>query len=672
MAVMDIINKNEYRADIDGLRAVAICSVLLFHAFPRVVPGGFVGVDIFFVISGFLISKIIISEILANEFSFRNFYSRRIRRIFPALALTLTTVLGFGWFVLFPAEFQQLGRHVFAGAAFFSNFQLWSETGYFDKAAELKPLLHLWSLGIEEQFYLLLPLLLISTKRYLRHLLLILGVLWILSMLLGVKLTTSNNTAAFYSPLSRAWELIAGCLLAMLSTLHALRLEKFRALPGMKNMASLCGIVLIICSLAVIDKAKQFPGLWAIPPVLGSTLLIAAGPTATANRWLENRVFVQVGLISYPLYLWHWPIISYLNIVERDAPSNLQRCAGIAAALVLAYLTYHLIEKPVRRSQATGRNALAYLSAVAIIGAIGFLASKGLIKTHLESNTELLPIFSAINDNDLPQRKNILQGNQAGLAVFIGDSFLEHYYSRIKSIVPSSSHSLSVVYMGSGGCPPLPNISRISDPGGCAKILAEAFERANRDDVKSVVIGSAWHYFYPITARNIVDDPTVFSYAAMVYLGDDPSRTGISPGTPSFTKAFKGLRDQIEHLISSGKRVYLVLPTPISDDLDPLRTVNRLTGEVNWQAGIYKSSYLSAFAPVTDQLRNIAKSTGATLLDPTTSLCHDDFCAAFHLKTPIYKDVGHIRPFFSAEYIKTFDDAISDVHQQTSLVKQTP
>jgi peptidoglycan/LPS O-acetylase OafA/YrhL len=207
----------KYRADIDGLRAIAVLGVVAFHAFPELLPGGFIGVDIFFVISGFLISTIIFENIEAKSFSFVDFYCRRIRRIFPALLLVIAASFAFAWFVLLPAEFKQLGKHILGGAGFFSNLLLWSESGYFDKSAEAKPLLHLWSLGIEEQFYIVWPLLLWAGWKLRINWLALIFSITVLSFFLNLHMVYADAVATFYSPLTRFWELSVGAVLAFLS-----------------------------------------------------------------------------------------------------------------------------------------------------------------------------------------------------------------------------------------------------------------------------------------------------------------------------------------------------------------------------------------------------------------------------------------------------------------------
>ena len=361
-----------YRADIDGMRGIAVLIVVLFHAFPALIPGGFIGVDIFFVISGFLISTILIGEFEKGTFTYSNFYARRARRIFPALILVLSASLAFGWIALFPDELKLLGKHIFGGATFLSNVFLWFEVGYFDTAAETKPLLHLWSLGIEEQFYIFWPILLALAFKYR------MSVFWLTLALMAVSFGLNVGgierfpSATFYSIASRAWELLIGAMLAHLS------LRRKPLLPGVdgtagRNALSFAGLGLIVLACALVRGGKGFPGWWALLPTLGAACLIAAGPQAWINRVvLSNRVLLWVGLISYPLYLWHWPLLSFAQIVESGVPALEIRIAAVLGALLLAWLTYALVEQPIR-VRGSRRPAVAIVLAllVAAAGAAG-------------------------------------------------------------------------------------------------------------------------------------------------------------------------------------------------------------------------------------------------------------------------------------------------------------
>lgn len=347
-----------YRPDIDGLRAVAVSAVVLFHAFPDILPGGFVGVDIFFVISGYLISLIIFKEIKNKNFSFMRFYSRRIRRIFPALLLVLGSCYGAGYLVLFPIDFKHLGIEIASSAAFIQNFFLWSESGYF-YLPETHPLLHLWSLGVEEQFYIIWPFLLWVAYKIKLKLLWFICLIALLSFAINIYdvAVLHDQTAAFYSPYSRFWELMLGSLLAY-SQIHSSKLwprdycrAKFNLSPisHLTHGLTILGLFFILLSLLLFNQRSNFPGWLALLPTLGAILIITAGENAYFNRrLLANSILVRIGLISYPLYLWHWPVLFFANVISSEPLTKYQKILAIILSIVLAYFTYILIEKPIR------------------------------------------------------------------------------------------------------------------------------------------------------------------------------------------------------------------------------------------------------------------------------------------------------------------------------------
>lgn len=361
-----------YRPDIDGLRAIAVLSVLGFHAFPDWIHGGFIGVDIFFVISGYLISYQIFLGLKSNNFSILNFYIRRIRRIFPALITVLLSSYILGWFFLLPQEFISLAKNILAGTTFTSNFLLWSEAGYFDVAAISKPLLHLWSLGIEEQFYIVWPLFLIFSKYYAIDIKK--GTVWILtlSFLLNIALVVNSPVADFYFPLSRFWELLAGALISWFMVY-----ESNFSTPSSKaaNWISFGALVIVILGLCTINKSSLFPGFFALIPVLAASLFIIAGPDALVNRQLLSRkLFVWIGLISYPLYLWHWVLLSFMQLVEENAWAVFElRLVVALISFPLAYFTYKIVEKPLRNG------ANLKIKVALLLASMGFLSILSLV-----------------------------------------------------------------------------------------------------------------------------------------------------------------------------------------------------------------------------------------------------------------------------------------------------
>ncbi len=381
----------KYRPDIDGLRAVAVLTVVAFHAFPSSVRGGYIGVDVFFVISGYLISTIIFENLDKGTFSFAEFYARRIKRIFPALLLVLIVSFAFGWFELLADEYKQLGKHIAAGAGFISNFTLWSEAGYFDNSAETKPLLHLWSLGIEEQFYIVWPLLLWFAWKRKFNLFTITIAVAIATFILSVKGVKQDLVATFYSPQTRFWELLSGSILAWitlykkdacsdiqnktdawLSTLLFLS-KKNKDLMTLTNILSFVGLFLLLFGFLRMTKELSFPGLWALVPVLGAVLIITSGSQAWVNRnILSHKIAVWFGLISFPLYLWHWPILSFSRIIEGELPSRNIRIVAVILSIALAWLTYRIVERPLRFGKHEKVKLPVLVVLMIIVGFVGY------------------------------------------------------------------------------------------------------------------------------------------------------------------------------------------------------------------------------------------------------------------------------------------------------------
>lgn len=370
----------KYRPDIDGLRAIAVLAVVSFHTFPNLMKGGFIGVDVFFVISGYLISTIILEDLDKNAFNFLNFYARRIRRIFPTLILVLISCFAFGWFVLLPSEFEQLGKHIASSATFVSNLILWKESGYFDTPSDIKPLLHLWSLGIEEQFYIVWPLLLWITYKKRFNLLSIGLLVALISFYLNIYKVKTDIVAAFYLPQTRFWELMIGSLLAwgtlynpVFSTKPIFHDERENDSKTLVSIISVFALLLLIFGFCYIDKNIGFPGKWALIPVFSTFLLIYVGSKAWVNSIiLSNKVVVWFGLISFPLYLWHWPLLSFARILEDEVPTCNIRIAAILLSITLAWLTYQLVERPIRVGKHSTLKTISLVILMTIVGYVGY------------------------------------------------------------------------------------------------------------------------------------------------------------------------------------------------------------------------------------------------------------------------------------------------------------
>lgn len=466
------------------MRGVAVAIVVLFHAFPSLIPGGFIGVDIFFVLSGFLISKILMAEFAQNAFSYANFYARRARRIFPALIVVLAATLAFGWLALFPDELKMLGKHMVGGASFLSNVFLWFEVGYFDTAAETKPLLHLWSLGIEEQFYIFWPILLVLAYRFRANVFALTATLLIASFIVNVAGIKAFPSATFYSIASRAWELLMGAMLAHLS------LSKISVFfGGMRRLASdgtglqtqplfdsssaagrsamsFAGLFFIVLACVLVRGGNRFPGWWALLPTLGASLLIAAGPAAWVNRViLSNRLLVWIGLISYPLYLWHWPLLSFAQIVESGVPAREIRMAAVAGAVLLAWLTYKVIEQPIRRrGQRHPASAIVLTLLVVALGGIGGWVYKNdgvPSRAGIVENASFQKALNLVEDRDnaaackkrygfdtIYEYCLLAQVDRAPTIALVGDSHGYHVAAGLTKYYSGQGENL--IYLGTG------------------------------------------------------------------------------------------------------------------------------------------------------------------------------------------------------------------------------
>jgi peptidoglycan/LPS O-acetylase OafA/YrhL len=431
-----------YRPDIDGLRAVAVLAVVAYHAWPQALGGGFIGVDVFFVISGFLITRIL----LAPGFSFASFYARRVRRIFPALLIVLAATLALGASFLPTDNLRNLLAHTIGGGLFVANFVAYQDAGYFSGASDLKPLVHLWSLGVEEQFYLAWPLLVWLAVRK-RVLMPAMALMAFASFALFVWLSDANPRAAFYLSPSRFWELLAGAMLVRTSV------------PARwAGAAAATGLALIAASALLISSETEFPGALMLVPTLGACLIVASPGDHAAGRLLSSRGAVAIGLISYPLYLWHWPLLSLLRNFDR-APPALAIGAVVALSFVLAALTWRVVERPLvglRLRPVAAGLASTMLAAVAL-GAVAYEAAPA------ESNE----LANAACKSRYPYQPSglwfcRLSKDAAPTVLVLGDSHANHLYDGLTEVLPDDA------VLAIGAC--MPTIGLVyperSDAGG--------------------------------------------------------------------------------------------------------------------------------------------------------------------------------------------------------------
>jgi peptidoglycan/LPS O-acetylase OafA/YrhL len=455
----------KYRADVDGLRALAVLVVIAFHLGSYRFRGGFVGVDVFFVISGFLICSLLYGDLEAGRFSLARFYERRIRRILPALLLVLAATTIAAAFVLMPPRFEDYAESLAAAALSFSNFFFWQTASYFDAPAGTKPLLHTWSLAVEEQFYLAFPLLLAALYRFRRAVVVpALTLIALVSLAVSAFGAFHDQTATFYLPFNRAWELLLGALLAL------------GAAPVLRGMwahaVGVAGLALIGASVLLISEQTPFPGLAALPPCIGTAMVIAAGRTGegVVAKVLSLPPVVVVGLMSYSLYLWHWPIIVlFREETLQDSLTRVQQLEVIALCFGLSLLSWLFVERPMRRAPAPRRFVFAAAAAgtlVVTVAAVAVIATNGWPQrlpdnvTRLASFTEydgtsryrtgVCFIDSHHSYAEFDADRCLRRDPGEGTILLIGDSHAAHFWSALTSELPQ----YSVLQATASGCKP--------------------------------------------------------------------------------------------------------------------------------------------------------------------------------------------------------------------------
>ena len=658
-----MLSHPKYRKDIDGLRAIAVLSVVGYHAFPEKFYGGYIGVDIFFAISGFLISSILFENLESNTFSFVEFYKRRIKRIFPALLLVMIAAFVLGWFVLLPAEYMQLGKHIFGGAGFISNLLFWNESGYFDNLADTKPMLHLWSLGIEEQFYIVWPLLLWLAARKKANLLVITALTLVASFAVNIYSADNNVIADFYSPLTRFWELLFGALAAWV-LLNKKGTDYFSL--QQKNIASIIGFGLIVSGVALLKNSVVFPGWWALVPSFGALLLIMSGQNAVINRFvLSNKILVWFGLISYPLYLWHWPLISFARIVENRTPDTYILFRLVLVAILLAWITYRFIEKPIRRNLNNNLTAPFLLVAMLIVGLLGL--STNLFWNGLENR----PFARSINPNylmalgDWSYPRGLIERKVNGVKVFsnsngpvevlfIGDSHIEQFGPRI--VYLSQKYKIrNVAFLTMAGLP-IPNIcSNGSNQCGAMIKNIETILDGN-NDIKTIVIGAAFN------GRFIAD------------LNIDKGEYYIKDNRKEYFYHGQGGEMAIDELrnflkkLSLDHKVFLLLDNPEDSGFDPKNMIspngssNRLyfmTNNQHQTLAAKKIPLPSEQKLLNERLMKIALQVGVETINQLPTICPGDMCIRLSEEdVPVYLDGSHLRPWFVTERSNYLDKAI--------------
>ena len=639
-----------YRRDIDGLRAIAVLAVLAFHAFPDLVKGGFRGVDLFFVLSGYLISTILWRSMEKRAFRLRDFYIRRIRRIFPALVAVLAACLLMGWWVLLPEEYALLGKHAFGSGLFITNFFLASEAGYFDVSASSKPLLHLWSLAIEEQFYLVFPLGLLLLTRWRRWQGVAVWLALLGSFALNLWWAAHAPVRAFYWPLTRAWELLAGCALAW----HSLKGAPIKS-ATLCQAASFAGACFLIAALFFLPGEAGYAELL---PVLAAVLLLAAGPQGPVNRLLASPPLVWVGLNSYALYLWHWPLLSYATILHGGPVSPILRLCLCLAALLLAWATTVWIEHPLRFGGQGKRKALALLGLL-----IGLALCGGGIKlAHgLPDRAAIAPLRAAMADFDwppwrdhdphCPMAKNhpycvSTNPNKIPDVALIGDSHANQYFWGLAPYY--TQQGLTLTNLGGGGCVPFYDlmVNQPNAPDYCNPVTEQTLDYVlAHPQIKTVIMTARGPIHVLGTGFGEAEAGRSVTLAARSH-----------PDWQGNAMLYARLMEQtFARLTAAGKQVVWIIDPP-ELGFDPTRCVSTqrtrlLPRAVRQPCGVSRAAYDArnrTFRAIVAQAAR--RFPQVKVIDPIPYLCDSNLCTAEKDGHFLYRNDNHLS-LYGSRYI---------------------
>lgn len=603
----------KYRADVDGLRALAVIPVVLFHCGVSIMSGGYVGVDVFFVISGFLITTAIAKDLQSGRFSIAEFYVRRIRRILPALVAVVLASLAVSVFLLDRASLANFGKSIVSVAVFASNIFFWKSSGYFEPSALTKPLLHTWSLAVEEQFYIIMPIAMGLVWRFAPKVLPpLIAAAAIVSLGLSVAAVNVAPTASFFMLPTRAWELLAGSLIALYPIQTLARF--------LREFLGAVGVVLILGAVFLFDEATPFPGFAALAPVAGAAFILVAGGSggSVASQILSWRPFVAIGLISYSLYLVHWPLIVFTRYALLRDPSGLEVLALVVGSLALATASWWFVERPFRRPANRSGRVGVFLAAVLALfslaaAGVGFVAyfspkdsvnpapAPGKIAQEngwLEGRCFLINQPADAWAGDLCLRTS----GEKPRAVLWGDSFAAQYVPGIIANQEFLDHE--VIQYTYAGCPPILSYESYARPG-CHAFNAKILDVTRRYGADSVVIAARW---------------------------DQLRSRGLS-----------GLPETIDYLIRGGVRVYVIGQSPMfAFDVSVLEAR---------KAGIADGGQSASWLPTFNQgeFDDVGRASAkATFIDPKPYFCDAGRCRYKQEGKPLFFDYGHFSDYGSA------------------------
>jgi peptidoglycan/LPS O-acetylase OafA/YrhL len=617
-----------YRPDIDGLRAVAVLAVVLHHLSSSLVPGGYIGVDVFFVISGYLITRIINREIAEGSFTFIRFYERRARRIFPALFAMLAATLIASYFLLLPSDYASTLRGALGTIFFSSNIVFWRDMsgGYFAATdAMLNPLLHTWSLAVEEQFYVFFPILLLLCLKYFRqHIVLIFIACAVVSLAGAALLVNSKSVAVFFLSPFRAWELLVGALLAA----NALPVIRSRVA---REIASGVGLLAILAASFLYSDKTTFPGLTALAPVLGAAAIIHAGASgpSMAGRLLTLRPVVYIGLISYSLYLWHWPLIVLARYSMGMAPLTPYIPIFFALSLLLGSLSYHFIEQPFRRGSVVTRKVVfASSGAFAVLFgliSVGGLMSNGFAMRFDQAVVELdkarAPLIPYVECDERSPGEWCLLGNQNAVPGILlwGDSHMLAWAPALNESL--TRQGANATFAPLSACPPFFGAENSAKLNCHSQNLAIKRYLLAHPEIQTVVMAAYWNTYFrnngPLTIRE----------------GDKIVANGTDAARDAMHATLGWLRD-------NGRQVILIGPVPVYDKSVPFAQAL----EVATNSALLHSTAIeqrSKHGPFLSVVQSFRYEPWFRFLDPIQWMCSDE-CVVMKAGVPLYRDSHHL------------------------------
>jgi peptidoglycan/LPS O-acetylase OafA/YrhL len=625
----------DYRREIDGLRACAVLSVILFHAGVSYFSGGFVGVDVFFVISGYLITARILSDLELGSFSLADFYERRARRILPALFLVMFTSMILAWLLLFPTDLKNFSESLIAVCLFVSNIFFWAGDDYFGISAELKPLIHTWSLSVEEQFYLLFPLVLLASWRFARsRRLMLLVAIFELSFLVAEWGSREAPIAAFYFSPSRAWELLLGSFAAFLSS----EKNRFQVSRGMREAGGWLGRALIAFAVFSFDRTTPFPGYRALAPTLGAALLIVcASEQSIIGKLLGTKVLVAIGLISYSAYLWHQPLFAFARHASLDEPPVPVFVALSVLSLALAYVTWRYIEVPFRRRDGLPLRSFCILAIVSTATCLLF----GIAGHYRDGFKERFPpeqqrFFAALEDsNERRTACHVLSGsppspdkfctlgNGKVVGILLGDSHADALAQSLSSSL--TSRNLAILSTTYNGCPPVLNVYRAdrSTHHQCYEYNQRSFQFATHDPrIQFVILTARWPLYLEESA---FDNQEGGVESTSTLTSDIVSADGIRLHNDLVQRRLlleNQITHSIEELLRAGKKVILVYPIPEVGYNVPNRLAKLYAHGLKPEVTTSYAVYLKRNQRVLQLLDSLGERANLIRIRPDVMLCN--------------------------------------------------